>query len=167
MSKQHILENAKQNGFVHPKAKLILGFGLLGNFIGGLLFGIPIFLGALLDNGFALTSNDLTEPFYFMLFFIIIAFGYGLIPAFLTGLILAYKKYSIRRFSDYAFVALVGAGVSVGITLMPANSSLNLILHMYYFLISIAIVGGLSSMICGKLFLPKASNLTPTNVKEL
>lgn len=49
-SKQEILEYAKQNEFLYPKEKVILGFTLLGGAVGGFIFGLGIMLVFIIDN---------------------------------------------------------------------------------------------------------------------
>lgn len=152
MSKQHILENTKQNSFVYPKAKVILGFGIIGTLIGTLLLMIPIFFGVVLDNGISFNQSDVIESLYFLGFFMVVGAMFGCVPAFLTGIILALKEYSICRLLDYCWVFLLGAVLSFGGFILMMR-------ELYEVWVIIALLGGISSMICGKLFLPKLSDL--------
>ncbi|WP_019518994.1 hypothetical protein [Faucicola boevrei] len=162
-SKKEILEYTKQNEFVYPKEKVILGFTLLGGMVGGFIFGLGIMLvfiiGDIINNKNILTVNSFVELLLSLLSFSLVGLFVGGIPALITGIYLAMTEFIIINKKDYLSLLLTGGIITIFICLIliflkTANEAsldfgVNLILLILFF------IGGLSAMICGKLFLPK------------
>lgn len=162
-SKQESLDHAKQNGFVYPKEKVILLFTLLGGMVGGFIFGLGIMLVFIIDNIInnknILTVNSFVELLLSLLNFSLVGLFIGGIPAFLTGLYLAITEFIIINKKYYLSLLLTGGIVTVFtllilIILMITNEGIT-DWSATLILLIIFLIGGLSSMICGKLFLPK------------
>ncbi|MDO4441391.1 MAG: hypothetical protein Q4B81_04335 [Moraxella sp.] len=102
---------------------------------------------------------DFIETVVASLFFMpLIGAVVGSIPALLTGIYLAYTRFYIAEKAHYAYLFLMGIVVSflvfvIAFTVIFHGKSVASEDIMGCLLFSLA--GGLSAMICGKLFLPK------------
>ncbi|STZ09448.1 Uncharacterised protein [Moraxella caprae] len=83
----------------------------------------------------------------------------GFIPALLTGIYLSIKEFIIIEAKDYGFLFLIGSlSVLFSITILIIITNPNPLIFDFndtIITILLAIIGGISAMICGKLFLPK------------
>ncbi len=130
----------------YPTAKVILGYTLLGGFMGGLLFVVMALIssaiGNLLLGGFSF--NELVVKG--LVFFIIIAVIMGAIPAFLAGLIISLFKIRLYGFKEVIKCFFVG---------FLTSSVFFMWLGDYMSIIVYGIIGGVSSVILAFLLLPK------------
>ncbi|MBE9577659.1 MULTISPECIES: hypothetical protein [Moraxella] len=158
-TKKEILAYAKQHGFIYPKIKVIFGFGLLGGMIGLMTVFVIDRMTRLIVNGgnlfYDINIISLIEKIFSVLLFSII-FGtvFGCIPAILTGIYCAIFNFIIAKNLDYLHLYVVGTIFSA----IYFNHWINLpdeFWQIIYTLFSLGSIGGISAMICGKLFLPK------------
>ncbi|OPH38962.1 hypothetical protein [Moraxella equi] len=167
-TKKEILAYAKQHGFIYPKEKVILLFILLGGAVGGfvaiLSMGLWLLLISILKNPSGIFDylqyfivSFLTIPL-FMLYGILL----GFIPALLTSIYLSIKEFIIIETKDYGFLFLIGSlSVLFSITILIIIADPNPFIFDFndtILTILLAIIGGISAMICGKFFLPKLPN---------
>lgn len=122
----------------YPYKKVLLGFTLLGGAVGGFLLGLSteIYYGSYHLNS--------------ILFSLLLAFfgiGFGLIPASISGIFLCCIKFYIKNFIDYIKLFVLGWLISA---------------MFFYFSglkfndwIFVSSAGGMSAVVCGKLFVPK------------
>lgn len=157
MSKQHILENAKQNGFVYPNLKVFLGFLLLGGATGGFFLGfyhtILNFLQAP-NKDIIFILNTFAQSLIIALIFSLLGILFEAIPAFLTSFYLTATNFIIVKKFDYIKLFLLGFISTFLVYCFVLIFAENLINNILFYSL-----GGISSMICGKLFLPKLSDL--------
>ncbi|AWY19719.1 hypothetical protein [Moraxella bovis] len=169
-TKKEILAYAKQHGFIYPKIKVIFGFGLLGGMIGGIMFCC---IGFMIETTYEQIINHISHkgiislflklPFYILGFAFLGAWAGG-IPAFLTGIYLSFKNFIFIDKKDYVKIFAIGFLITSIFALLMvvfSNQQPNMQITIWdFFLISfpLAIIGGISAMICGKLFLPKLPN---------
>lgn len=144
---------------IYPKSKVIFGFGLTGGAIGGFFVALANIFLRLVDY-----AND-QRLFYEFLEMIVFSltimplFGIlvGGIPAFLTSICLACMQFSIGKKTHYVQLFLTGTIITFvvyGIFIVSTeyfSIGLKDIVDNFQF----SIVGGLSSMVCGFLFLHK------------
>lgn len=162
-SKKEILEYAKQNGFVYPKAKVILGFTLLGGIVGGFIFGLGITLSwiisDIINNKNILTIKYFLELPSLLLVFSLAGIFIGGIPAFLTGIYLATTEFIITSKKDYFSLVIIGGAITIFISLililLISTKGQTIDAYINFDFLILFLIGGISSMICGKLFLPK------------
>ncbi len=123
------------------------GGGAVGGFFIGLLWGIELFLQEL-------STISIVEliiiPFSAMFF----GFFLGLIPALLTGIILAKKQFMIKEKMDYLEIAFFGFLISI-IYVFPSLSSSDTFLSLF----SVGLIGAISAVIVGKWVLPKEDKM--------
>lgn len=145
--KQAIIDNAKQNGFTYPKARVIFGFVSTGGAVGGFLFGLMLLFGSMIE-ALTISLNELFAVFFMMVSFAVF-FGVfvGAMPALLAGIYLAMREFVIVDVIDYGWLFVIGA-------LMTALSGF-VVLGLTGDSFVLMATGGLSAMICGKWFLPK------------
>lgn len=161
-SKKEILAYAKQNGFVYPKLKVIFSFVFSGGVVGGNIAGHLLFFDDLIKN---INNLDMVD---FLLFELKFIFGFsffgiwtGGIPAFLSGIYFLKKEFFIMHTKDYFRIFLVGfliTAICALFVVMFGNQHPNMQSSIWDFFIiplPFALIGGISAMICGKLFLPK------------
>lgn len=143
---------------IYPKSKVIFGFGLAGGTIGGFFVALANIFLRLVD--YANDQRLLYESLEMIVFSLTIMPLFGIlvggIPAFLTGICLACLQFSIGKKTHYTKLFLIGLMITCvtylafslifdySITPKDITDSLQF-----------GIVGGLSSMVCGFLFLPK------------
>lgn len=164
-TKKEILAYAKQHGFIYPKEKVILLFILLGGAVGGFVFLLLTKLWELLISilGNSSSTIDYFQSFIFSfgLIPLFLFFGtlFGFIPALLTAIYLSIKEFIIIEAKDYGFLFLIGSlSVLFSITILIIITDPNPFIFDFndtIITILLAVIGGISSMICGKLFLPK------------
>ncbi|UNU74180.1 hypothetical protein LU293_04620 [Moraxella nasovis] len=142
----------------YPTAKIIILYPLLGGVVGGVL-SLPYFL-------FNLTVN--TQDGYFLVIFemiflvLIFSFVVGLLPALLAGIMMVIFKIHVGNFKSYfkafviGFVAVVLAylGLMLLTVLSGADwsdwSAKKEVTTLWF-----ALLGGLSSVVLARLFVPK------------
>lgn len=161
-SKKEILEYAKQNGFVYPKFKVIFGFVVLGGVIGGNITGHLLFFDDFIKNINNLDVVDfLLSELKFIFGFSFFGIWTGGIPAFLSSLYFPKKEFFIINTKDYFKIFMVGfliTAICALFVVMFGNQQSNIkssIFDVFIIPLPLAIIGGIPSMICGKLFLPK------------
>ncbi|MDO4896404.1 MAG: hypothetical protein Q3971_03480 [Moraxella sp.] len=162
-TKQEILAYAKQNGFVYPKFKVIFSYGLFGGMIGFCILILGAFTEALMQDAsgvFFRMTTDITIHsmmigiFSFLMGVSILGAVFGCIPALLTGIYCAMFNFIIMKKLDYIYLYVVGTIFSA----IYFNHWLNLPDEFWQRLYDLWLwgsIGGISAMICGKLFLPK------------
>lgn len=152
-TKQEILAYAKQNGFVYPKFKVIFGFGLGGGAVGGFFLGLyNSFFGFLQmpNKDIILILNTFAQSIVISLLFSLLGILFGAIPAFFTSFYLTATDFIIVKKFDYIKLFLVGFVATFFIYCFMLIIKENLINNILFYSL-----GGISAMICGKLFLPK------------
>lgn len=161
--KQSLLKFAEQNGWLYPKEKVILLFTLCGGAVGGFVLGIFIGLPFIISIDIDDNIKILREFLFFIIGITSISILVGGIPALLIGIYLAMTEFIIANKKDYLLLLLIGGMITVFICLIlifvlaitnkemidGSNTVILLILLILF------LSGGLSAMICGKLFLPK------------
>lgn len=158
-TKQEILTYAKQNGFVYPKFRVGFYFGLFGGMIGVMTMLIFDFISQIILNEANLFDNInilsfFEGIFYFAMFSAFFGTVFGCIPALLTGIYCAIFNFIIMKKLDYIHLYVVGTIFSAIYFNFWANLSYEFWQRMYE-LWKLGSIGGISAMICGKLFLPK------------
>lgn len=169
-TKKEIVAYAKQHGFIYPKIKVIFGFGLCGGIIGVIMFGCIHFM---IETTYEQTINHISHngminsflklPFY-IFGFAFLGSGVGGIPAFLTGIYLSFKNFIFIDKKGYIKIFTIGFLITAIFALLIVvfgNQQPNMqitIWDLFIMPFPLAIIGGISAMICGKLFLPKLPN---------
>lgn len=158
-TKKEILEYTKQNGFVYPKFKIVLYFGLFGGMIGLMTMLIFDFISRIILKDVNLLDNInilsfFEGIFYFAMFSTFFGTVFGFIPALLTGVYCAIFNFIIMKKLDYMHLYIIGTIFSAIYFNFWANLSDDFWQRMYE-LWKLGSIGGMSAMICGKLFLPK------------
>lgn len=150
-------QNAKRT--IYPKSKVIFGFGLTGGAIGGFFVALAnIFLRSVDYTNDQRLLYEFLEMIVFSLT-ILPLFGIlvGGIPAFLTGICLACLQFSIGKKTHYVQLFLTGMIITFivyGIFIV-STGYFSIGLKDIVDNLQFSIVGGLSSVVCGFLFLPK------------
>lgn len=160
-----------QNSKPYPTKKVIFTYGLIAPLIGSLIFILMSFM-ANIGNLPNLSRLGLA----ILQLIIIIATLLAIIPAFITGFWIAKNKTYIKNNKDYAYLFAKGLiSCCVFLILLAILFSLNDVmsglpfeylperiyvnfLKEYPAMLIFAVIGGISAMICGKLFLPKSPN---------
>lgn len=146
---------------IYPKSKVIFGFGLTGGAIGGFFVALANIFLRLVDY-----ANDqrLFYEFLEMIVFsltILPLFGIlvGGIPAFLTGVYLTYIRFNLNldKKTHYVQLFLIGTIITfvVYTIFIVSTGYFSIRLKDIVDNLQFSIVGGLSSVVCGFLFLPK------------
>jgi len=130
----------------YPTQKVIGNYLFYGGPIGGGLIGLLIWIG----------SGEL-RAILIVPIAMIIGLGLGLIPATLTGVFAAYFKV-IRNPQGLALVTITGAFITIIYTLI-AFMMMREGIDIVGVTLSAGILGGLSALITGLLFLPKPTRL--------
>lgn len=162
-SKKEILEYAKQNCFVYPKEKVILLFSLCGGAVGGFVLGISLFLyfdfSDIIKNQNIFTVKNLLETLLSLFGVSLAGVFFGFIPALITGIYLAMKEFIIINKKDYLSLLLTGGIITIFIFLIlillisTKGQTIDAYINLVFLILFL--IGGISAMICGKLFLPK------------
>lgn len=156
--KKSLLEFAEQNGWRYPKASIVIEFAIGGGAIGGFIVGVIICTIAAfvylfeINKELNLSTTDLILMLFYPFLAAMIGIIVGFVPALLMGLWASYKKMIIVDKKDY--LHLFTAGMLVSIISYMAAAMFNAT-QMIVPSFGLALIGGLSAMICGKLFLPK------------
>lgn len=162
-SKKEILNYAKQNGFLYPKKKVIFGYGLCGGTIGFFIMMFGAFTENMIKDAGRILSyipSDITiysiivNVFGFLFGSFVFGTVFGCIPAVLTGIYCAIFNFIIVKKLDYIHLYVVGTLFSA-IYFDFWGDLLDEFWQRMYDLWEWGSIGGISSMICGKLFLPK------------
>lgn len=167
-TKQEILAYAKQNGFVYPKLKVGFYFGLVGGAVGGFVVILSIALWTLFTSILENPSGtidyfwDFIYSFLAIPLFLFFSTLFGGIPALLTGIYLSIKEFIVINRKDYGLLFLIGSlSVLFCFIIIAILEIINDPSKLTYnhndveITIPFIIIGGISAMICGKLFLPK------------
>lgn len=152
--------NRRRHNPAYPRFRVVMCFLLAGGAVGGFLIALVSIFYQFVDY----IQNrrlfyDFIETVVASLFFMpLIGAVVGSIPALLTGIYLAYTRFYIAEKAHYAYLFLMGIVVSflvfvIAFTVIFHGKSVASEDIMGCLLFSLA--GGLSAMICGKLFLPK------------
>lgn len=156
--KSDLLAYAEQNGWKYPRLYVIVKFGGIGGFIGGLIFACGMGFDILFIHPQHLIFSLETIG---MMILALGSFGLlgvlmGLIPATVTGLYVAMQKMILMSWWDYLHLYIFGTIVSAISFIFWGNFRDDTPLEIARTLWLFGSVGGISAMICGKLFLPKA-----------
>ena len=155
--KEVMLEFAEQNGWKYPRLWTCLTFSLVGGVIGGLFFGICLAGSEWL---YLKESFSILNAVKDILISSIAGFFVGFLPASVTGIYVALRKIIISKKVHYLELFLIGGIITIifGLNwLIYYNKKDNLVYIQFY--LDAMILGGLTSIICGKLFVPKLKNL--------
>lgn len=168
IDKKFLIENAKENGWEYPKSAVWGQFTLFGGAIGGLTLGVLIIIFNILFDKVP-SFNRGTFLMFFATPFLLGFFGIfvGMIPATLTGYVIARKKLIITNLYDYGYLFAVGTFFTF-ICLFILLVIFDKIQRIEDFLTIIipSMLGGLSAIVCGKLFLPKLDDLIYLGAKK-
>lgn len=144
--------------FEYPICKVLCGFAF-GGIFGGLILCLGDVSINMLDLDHYIWTYNLKEILFMLFWYKMIGLVFGFIPAFLTGIYCLTLKLNIKTWIDYIHLFTIGY-----------------ILSFIYFLVSdkffikikgfvlfsteedyslFGFIGGISAIICGKLFLPK------------
>lgn len=144
--KKALLEFAQNNGWKYPRLYVWSAFSLFGGLTGGICVSAYDFLYNLTIGDSLLSVSD-------YLSLAILGGIFGFPPATLTGLYASFRKIILTNFIDYLHLYLVGTLISAIDFNLWGNFSDGW--QRYLELWQIGSIGGISAMICGKLFLPK------------
>lgn len=144
--KKALLAYAEKNNWRYPKLYVWSAFSLFGGLIGGIGASLYNFLYNLTIGDSLLSLGD-----YIGIALLGGIFGFP--PATLTGLYASLRKIVLSSFLDYFHLYLVGTLISAIDFNLWDNFSDGW--QRYVELWQIGSIGGISAMICGKLFLPK------------
>lgn len=153
-----------KNNKPYPTKKVIFAYGILGPLIGTLIYALILFL--LNINNLSNANRVLVSIAMLMA---VMGFCISIVPAFLMGFWLAKKKTYIQSIKDYFGIFIKGSfSCFIAVILflmvfclknldntMNAYQLFDNILEKSGIIVFFTIIGGISSMICGKLFLPK------------
>ena len=137
-------DDGEQNKY--PTSRVIALYLFFGGPIGGGLIGLLLLL--------------ITGEFGAVLFIpvgMVLGLGLGLIPATLTGIFAAYFEL-VREPKDLVVVTIVGAFITV-IYALIALVTMSENIEVIGVSVMAALLGGLSALITGLLFLPKPTSL--------
>lgn len=132
----------------YPTSRVITLYLFFGGAVGGGLIGLLLLL---------LTGE--LGAVLFILIGMILGLGLGLIPAALTGIFAAYFEL-VREPKDLAVVTIVGAFITVIYTLI-AIVIMGENMEVIGVSVMAALLGGVSALVTGLLFLPKFPTLQP------
>lgn len=141
------------NEFEYPIGKVLFSFAF-GGIFGGLIVFIIEMIEKLFDLNHHIWTNDLGSILLASVGYMIWGAILGFIPAFLTGIYCSLRKIVIKNWKSYLHLYLVGTLCSAIYFATWATLS-DATLAYIFELWAIGSVGGISAMICGKLFLPK------------
>lgn len=167
-TKQEILASGKQPGFIYPKVKVILAYAFVVPMIGFLLSFLGLLIIVLLNQQ---SMNN--YEFALIVASFIIAFVVAIIPALMMGVWIAKSQIYIKQKKDYVGLFLKGflccvVFLMLAILFLIINDLANGLpahyissrlydnfIKQYPAMILFTMIGGISSMLCGKLFLPR------------
>ena len=155
--KKALLEYAEKNGWRYPKNYVWAMYSCYGGAIGGYLLCMLMLSEKAISgiNFLSLVGNIFgLVIFSFIGAFVGVALGF--IPATLTGFCVANCKIVISNLTDYLKLFIVGGLITLifGLIWFFFNDKVDVFKDFNFYLGTI-ILGGLTSMICGRLFLPK------------
>lgn len=141
----------------YPSSYVIAVYALLGGPTGGLVIGLLYCIISILNQ------RDFTLMLQFVIFAIFIGFVVGIIPAMLTGIVLAYNEMTISKvnnFITYLMIALTGFIVTVGYIIVlwimlsgfPKYTDMSSVAGLMGVF---GLIGAFSAIIVGKIVLPK------------
>lgn len=139
--------------FEYPFGTVLAGFAF-GGIFGGLIVFIVEVIEKITDLNHHIWTNDFINIVFSSLAYLIFGFVFGLIPAFLTGIYCSLRKIVIINWKSYLHLYLVGTLCSAIYFATWVNFSDDTLEYIFE-LWAIGSVGGISAMICGKLFIPK------------
>ncbi len=134
----------------YPTTSVIFLYAFAGGAVGGFFVGLALWLVKFYEEGLSVLLGVIFLPMIAMFFGIF----FGMIPALMTGLILAIMEFIIKDKMDYVKVAFVGfltSAIYMSIPLFNAISKL----ENFLFILAIGLVGAVSAVIVGKYALPK------------
>lgn len=155
----------------YPTKKVILTYSLLGGLVGGLIYSLAVGSVLLVEQVLHQSFKTDTTAFMDVLFgfagILMVSFIVGFIPALLTGISIAIKKIRLIKKLAYLRLALIGFLATVPISTvlilliaMWSNGlsrlTPSLITENILTILVVSSIGGLSSVIVGKLVLPKS-----------
>ncbi|WP_434352829.1 hypothetical protein VH441_06385 [Psychrobacter sp. HD31] len=144
----------------YPTAKIMLMYTFLGSYIGGMIVCFYIFIESFIQQGINEQNIDILGGL-FLVGFLGILFGF--MPALLTALWIVYKRYYRNTFQVYLKIFSIGFIVSLifyilAVLLFIIISSdengydMAALFDLNYGKLSL--IGGLSSVVVGRLCLP-------------
>lgn len=140
----------------YPFSKVVCFYPLIGGLIGGLLMGI-FAMGGELDRW-----SELFEYLGGVLFIAFFGIIVGLIPASITGFIIAKLELCKDRLSHYPIIFVVGFIISAIYIFIWLMITAGISMHLSYgfmMMFVIGLVGGISSIITGFILLPKQTDI--------
>lgn len=160
--KKALLAYVEQHGWKYPKGWIIVTYSFVGSLIGafivGIFFIIPDFV-RVMNHWQVIESKDFISIIFAPILIAFVGWVFGIIPAFLTGLYIGLNKFVITDKRDYWQLFYIGvlstALYGTGFLLyndIPTNR-IGTILAV----IGLLVLGGISSVICGKWFVPRFS----------
>lgn len=148
----------------YPTKRVLLSYALLGGLVGGLLFciGTGFYLGfeQLTEQTFRTDLRALKDLIVGFLMIMVACWLVGLVPAFLTGLVLSETRTHWQIVKPFMIGAIITFTLVFLVYTFGFSNPLNqdMILGNLTFSALLAVIGGLSSVIVGKFILPKAKN---------
>ncbi len=142
----------------YPTTSVIFLYAFCGGAVGGFFIGLALWFINFYDEGLSVLLGVIFLPMIAMLFGVF----FGLIPALVTGLILAIMEFMIKDKKDYLKVAFVGfltSAIYMSIPLFNAITEL----ENFLFILAIGLLGAISAVIVGKYALPKEDKV----IKEI
>lgn len=144
--------------FEYPIGTVLAGF-TFGGVFGGLIVFIVEVIEKMMDLNLHIWMNDLGSILLASVGYAILGIIFGFIPAFLTGIYCSLRKIVIKNWKSYLHLYLVGTLCSAIYFATWVNFS-DYTLEYIFELWAMGSIGGISAMICGKLFLPKLQDLS-------
>ena len=148
----------------YPTKKVILSYTLLGGLTGGVVFIVSAGLYMLIEqaglHGVDTSLNAIKSTLVGVIAILIVSCLVGIIPAFLTGLVIAKTRTHwqiMRLFSIGAVLSLVTSFALMAVFGMFVfhNFGVKQLLDALRSGVIFALLGGLSAVIIGKCVLPK------------
>lgn len=150
------------NDHLYPSSSVRWGYSLLGGATGGAIVGMILGLLSIFDG------LNVAAIILVTIFSIIFGFVLGLLPAIITGLWIAKENIQINDAKDYLRIFFIGFSVSsiyallallvvFGFSLDRLTLDVANLFKGLEFIAGMGWIGGMSSIVLGKLVVPKVS----------
>lgn len=148
LEKEHIANS-------YPWLRILIGFGLLGGWIGGNTISFMLFLfeSFLPRSWQGFDFQYFIENIFEGLVFKMIA---GLLPALLTAGIVIYLKLYLRTFKNWLVLSLLGLISTIPFSLIAMTIAESIDFEAFLLAILVGLSGLFSAIIIGSLTIPKS-----------